>query len=340
LMNFALLLGVALTFLSKNIQSSVATEISASASPEAEASISEGPPLPLGRGSHAAGVIGGQVIVIGGTSWSADRTKKTFHNDSVVFKNGAWQAGPSIDVPLAEGAFADDGRALYLAGGLASATEPRNEVFKISPGSDGELHVEKLSPLPVALSACSAAILGSRLYVVGGNTGSDEYSNQLWSLDIKEPASRWRKEAVLPGVGRGYPALAASGRFLYLLGGLKGGNGAVHERALSDCYLYDPLSNRWKAMGNLPFAGYCWSAERIDDAHLLLAGRADGVIHKEIWKVHLPDLKVEQVGDAVIAATCAPLVQVRVGEWWLIGGEPDSNKHRTSRVTVISLPNW
>jgi N-acetylneuraminic acid mutarotase len=277
-------------------------------------------------------------VVIGGTSWNAEGTQKSFHDDGVIFDGNAWQPGPTIGVALAEGAYASDGQALYLAGGLSQPDKSSDAVFQITMVGAGQSKVEKLSQLPAPISACSAAIFGNRLYVACGTLSPGKYTNQLWSLDISKPGAHWRKQSDLPGAGRGYPALVTCGSLIYLLGGLGDGDKSVHERTLSDAYQYDPATDQWKMLGNLPFGGYCWSAQPVDDSHILLAGRADGTIHNEIWLVHLPDLSTELLGHAVIQATCAPLVNVAPGKWWLIGGEPDSNKHRTDRVTVISLP--
>jgi hypothetical protein len=302
------------------------------------AQISEGPPLPLGRGSHASGMVGGRVVVVGGTSWNRDRTVKSFLNDSIVLENKTWMPGPAIDLALAEGAFADDGHALYLAGGLSQPDRASNLVFRFDGDNPGHLRVQRMTPLPIALSASAAAISGGRLYVACGISTPGKSTNQLWSLDLGKPSARWREQAPLPASGRAYPALVTCGSSIYLLGGLGDGDRSVHDRTLSDAYQYDPAADRWKSLGDLPFRGYCWSADPVDNDHLLVAGRADGVIHDEIWLVHLPDLSTQLLGHAVIQATCAPLVKVGPRTWWLIGGEPDSQKHRTDRVTVITLP--
>ena len=75
--------------------------------------------------------------------------------------------------------------------------------------------------------------------------------------------------------------------------------------------------------------------EPVDSKHVLLAGRANGQIYDGIWLVDLPDLSTRLVGHAFVPTATAPLVHVRSGEWWLIGGEPDSNKNRTPRVAII-----
>jgi Galactose oxidase, central domain len=297
--------------------------------------VNEGPALPSGRGSHAGGFVAGHVIVAGGTAWNQEGTRKSFLDDSLIYTGGAWTPGPKLPAALAEGAFAADDGALYLAGGLSRPDQASDVVCKIT-WQDGQFHTRRLTPLPTVLSAAAAAISNGRLYVACGYAAGKETAD-LWSLDLNADGASWIKLADLPAAPRAYPALAACGGDLYLLGGLKGGTGTVHDRTLADVWHYGIAANQWTQSGTLPLGGYCWSAAPIDAHHLLLAGRADGRIHDEFWRVDLQQISVQLLGKCVIQATCAPLVPVGDHTWWLIGGEPDSNKHRTDRISVISL---
>ena len=87
-------LGVILTLQSNNIIRTVlATAKDASTVVSSKAQINEGPRLPLGRGSHAGGIIDGRIVIVGGTSWNLDRTRKSFLNDSVIFEGKCVAAG-------------------------------------------------------------------------------------------------------------------------------------------------------------------------------------------------------------------------------------------------------
>lgn len=299
------------------------------------AAVAEGPRLPLGRGSHAGGDVGGRVVVAGGTSWNADSTRKSFLSDTIVYQDGQWVAGPSLPAPFAEGGFADDGSSLYLTGGLTAADQSSALVSRIR-AVDGRLQVDSLPALPAPVSGCAAEISGGTLFVACGYRNGQP-TTTLLSLDLSRPDSQWVERLSAPGPGRAYPALVASGPYLYLLGGLRGGDGSVHDRTLRDALRYDPASNQWTAIGQLPVAGYCWSSVPLGQDRVLLVGRADGEIHNEIRILNLQDLSAPIVGRTVIQATCAPLVPAGPGTWWFIGGEPDSQKHRTERVTVISV---
>jgi hypothetical protein len=331
-------LGAILAITSKNIVCEpVVVALDTSTAPP-KATVTEGPRLPLGRGSHAAGNIDGRIIVVGGTSWNETGTKKSFLRDSVIFSGATWQSGPTIRIPLAEGAYAVGDHALYLAGGLESPDQPSAKAFRIALDANGQSQVSELTSLPQPLSACAATVFNGNLYVACGTTMPGKSSTALWSIDLSNPTASWRKRADLPAVGRGYPALVNCGAFIYLLGGLRDEGNSVHERTLSDAYRYDPRADEWKSLGQLPVPGYCWSAQPVDESHILLAGRADGAIHDDVWIISVPTLDAQIVAHVIQKATCAPLVNVGNRTWWLIGGEPDSNKHRTNRISVITLP--
>ena len=332
---FLILLGALVVFTDLTSCRSVgpATRVSNDAS--ASATISEGPALPFGCSSHAGGVIHGRIVIAGGTTWNLERTHKTFLDDTLVYEEGRWTPGPALPAPLAEGAFAADGAVLYLVGGLSSPDQPTNIACKISQ-IDQRLVTEKLPSLPFPTSAGGAAIQDGKLYLACGYLDGKP-SNQFWSLDISTPNGQWTPLASLPGPARAYPAMVASGSDLFLLGGLGGGDATVHDRTFGDAYRYIPASNQWTRLKDLPMAGYCWSACPLNGGRLLLAGRADRQIHNEIWSVDLDTLDFQLLGHAVIQATCAPLVPLNGQTFWLIGGEPDSLKHRTNRVSMISL---
>jgi N-acetylneuraminic acid mutarotase len=295
--------------------------------------VSEGPALPSPRGSHAGGMVNGQAVVAGGTAWSADRKTKSWLADSVVFRDEKWIPGPPLPHPVSEPMFASDGKGLYVVGGRrgGGATEVNDDGFRLIE-ADGKLRWDEMPRLPQGRTAGGGAILDGRLFIACGST-SDGATNRVLSLDFRSSGAAWRERSPLPGPARLYPALVACGRYVYLFGGMRIVPQAGME-VFNDAYRYDPKSDAWERLPDLPARGYCWAASPIDDAHVLLTGRADGRIHDEVWRVSLKDMRVQSAGRLVIRSTCAPLM--RVGDaWWLVGGEPDSNKTRTERVSVI-----
>jgi N-acetylneuraminic acid mutarotase len=106
---------------------------------------------------------------------------------------------------------------------------------------------------------------------------------------------------------------------------------------MRDAYRYNTQRDEWQRLPDLPSPGYAWAGCAVDENHIMLTGRADGKIHKDIWLIDVRDMIVQQIGELVVQATTAPLVRVKEHEFWLIAGEPDSNKNRTNKITKIRL---
>ena len=114
-------------------------------------SVVEGPPLPQGRGGHAAGMVDGRLFVIGGNRWNDDRTEKVWHPDSLILRDGQWQPGPSLTHPLAYPAFCQVGRSVVLAGGSNGKTMIAS-AYLVS-GKGDSIEFKELPPLPSAFDA-------------------------------------------------------------------------------------------------------------------------------------------------------------------------------------------
>lgn len=296
-------------------------------------SVDEAPPLPGGRGGHAAGLVNGMLVVAGGNSWSADRTKKAWHDDTILRRDGRWVSGPSLPHPMAHPAFAPYRSGLIVAGGADGSAEKsmRRTALSVVPAGDS-IRIEPLPDLPVALSAAACGVVGSVAYVVGGEAPSG-LSAAMWSLDLKHPEKGWRERPALPAAGRAFSAVLSDDHSVYVLGGLSEWQPLT---SLPDAFRYDTRSDKWEKLPDLPVKGYAWSAAWVDSRRFLLAGRAAGEIFDDIWLIHAPDMTGDAIGRTVIQTTTAPLVRTGEHEWLLLGGEPDSNKTRTPRVTRIS----
>ncbi len=296
-----------------------------------------GPELPRSRGGNIAGVVEGHVVTVGGTNWSSNRTQKFWLNEPLVLRNGKWQPGPEMPHPLACAMFDHDRTGLYVAGGTdGSKSKTYSQVYRLEK-LDSPNPWQELTPLPEPISSGAGAILDGTFYVACGTSG-DEMNNNLWALNTKKPQSHWKKCASLPGESRSFPAMTACGGYIYLLGGVTSWQPLV---CLSDAYRYDPQKDQWQKLDELPFDGYCWVANPIDDNHLIVTGRADGKqIYRDVYVVDLTDMSVKKVSETIDPAATAPFIEVEENQWWTIGGEPDSNKTRTAKISQICYGFW
>lgn len=296
--------------------------------------ITEGPSLPRGRGGHAAGILNEHVFVVGGTDWSLDHAEKFWLNDSIFLVDNLWQNGPALPHPLAYSMFATDKTGIYLAGG----TDGQNNLKSVYHLANLDGTWDTMTPLPMGVSSGSGTLLNGKLYITCGWTDQG-ISNQMWSLDVTDPQAKWTACQNLPGSKRAFPALIACDKFLYLFGGMSPDPNSNSLGVMQDAYQYNPDKDSWLRLKDMPWLGYAWSGSSIDENHIILAGKADGKIHKDIYLLDVRDMTVQKIGETIIQTTTAPLIKVRPDEFWLIAGEPDSNKNRTNRVTCIKLKN-
>ncbi len=293
--------------------------------------IGQGPPLPRGRGGHAAGILNGRVFVVGGSDWSSDHTQKFWLSDSIYFTDNHWENGPVLPHPLAYSMFAHDSTGIYLAGGMDGANNLRT-VYHLA-NIQGTW--KTLTQLPTAMASGSGALLNGKLYVACGWT-DEGITNKMWSLDLNQSDANWQECQILPGPQRAFPALTACGNYLYLFGGM-GTDSNGSQIIMQDAYKYSPEKNQWTRLKDLPWKGYAWSGAALDSDHIILAGKADGQIYKDIYLIDVMEMNTKKIGKTVIQTTTAPLIKVASNEFWLIAGEPDSNKNRTNIVTSIQF---
>ncbi|MBA3484852.1 MAG: hypothetical protein H0T51_23890 [Pirellulales bacterium] len=303
-----------------------------------QAVVSEGTPLPQGRACHAGGIVGGRVIVAGGSGWSADRTTKLWFSDTLVFDAMAnvWSPGPRLPRPVAEMMFATDGDALYLAGGR-HGDETHAEAYRLL-SREGRVTLETLPPLPHPLNGGAGAVLDGQFFVAGGYNADGAMMDSLWTLNLQKPSAGWRPRAALPSPKRGYPGLVACGGALYLLGGcVVEDEDHPARQVFKDVYRYDVVSDAWSRLQDLPTAGQSWVAGEVDAHQILLTGRGDTNYYDDVWLVDLRDNSVRALGSLVIPSSGSPLVRVAPQQWWFIAGEPNASRSRTPRVSIIEL---
>lgn len=303
---------------------------------EPAARVTEGPRLPLAVAGHFGGLVGGVPVVAGGSSWSGNPKTKSWRRECFLYREEKWVRGPDLPYPLSDAAYAADARGLFAAGGTTGerATDRVLQLVDASPSSQWR----ELASLPQPVEAASGAVAGSTLYVVGGFTGG-RASNRLWALDLDKPGARWRSAAALPAPGRAYSAFVNTGESLLLLGGFVSPPYEQKLAIFADAYCYDPSSDKWLEVKLPGLEGYAWTASLVGHRQIMLTGRVSpvGQIHDDIWILDLDRLSAKSIGRLVTPACCMPAIRMRENVWWLPGGEPDTQRSRTDRTSVIQL---
>ncbi len=218
-------------------------------------------PDPVGFGGMFAGVLDGKLIVGGGSQF---RDKPVWLQGTKVFSDrifvladpaGTWREHRS-HLPEKYGHFASAATAdaIYLAGGIGANGSVATCYALRAQGE--EIVAVRLPDLPKPLGYGAAAVVGERLFVVGGqqNPADKAASVEAWSLPVGRTAAEntgWKREADLPGPGVFVPSAASDGKGLYLFGGMAFDAAGKFSPSKNACR-YDPVRGAWERLPDLP----------------------------------------------------------------------------------------
>jgi N-acetylneuraminic acid mutarotase len=250
------------------------------------------PDLPntVGFAGPFVGVAGKALIVAGGTNfpdappWSGGT--KTWHDAAYVLSSpdAQWRERFKLPRPLAYGVSISTEAGLVCIGGCTE-TENVADVFVLK--WDGEqLTHESMAPLP-APSSCQAGVqIGSKIYLAGGQPGPNPVtgpsSDYFWVLDLNDASPEWKSLPTWPGPERFYAIAGTDGEQFYLFSGIRRIVNSENQPALEylrDAYCFDPSSEKWTRLPDLPNANAAVASPApLVSGNLLLIGRgADGV---------------------------------------------------------------
>lgn len=158
-----------------------------------------------------------------------------------------------LERPLGYGVSGSFCNRLICAGG-SDRENHYADVFSLEY-KDGRLTQKSLPSLPQTLANASGMMVGTHLYVVGGQElpTSTKASNQVWSLNLAQPKTRWVEESALPGPARILCSVGSYEEKLYVFGGVElfEEQGKVKRRYLNDAYVLEPKKG-WRRLADIP----------------------------------------------------------------------------------------
>jgi len=298
--------------------------------------ISEGPAIPISAAGHAGGMVAGDPVVAGGSHWSADKSTKRWLHECFVFRDGKWSPGPSLPHPWSDCAYASFPGGMIIAGGN-DGKNPIDKVLQLN-GSPDHPAWKPLTSLPETIEAASGAIISNTIYVAGGYAGGKP-SSRLWALDLSVPGAAWKSLAPLPAPGRGWAAMVAVDSKLYHFGGFVYPPFTEKVTVFGDAHCYDPSQDKWTRLEGFDMTGYGWTATAVDNQSIMLTGRCPKVSETsdDILLLNLRTLETKKLGTLPGHGCCMPAIPMGEKTWWIPGGEPDTNKSRTAKNSIITL---
>jgi N-acetylneuraminic acid mutarotase len=290
-------------------------------------------PNTAGIAGPFVGVAGEALIVGGGTNFP-DRPPwkngtKTWYDTVYVLPspNADWLQGFKLPRKQAYGVSLSTKDGLLCIGGCDESQNFADVILLRWNGK--ELSHRSLPNLPVPTSCAAGALMGSRVYVAGGQPGPDPLSGpsqaHFWMLDLADERRGWSKLPTWPGPDRFYAVAGTDMKSFYLFSGIRrklDSSGQPALEYLKDAYRFDPEVERWVRLADLPHANAAVAspAPKVDDYLLLLGQGADGV------RIDRPLQDRSEFGTDVLG------YNVVTGKWHEIGTLP------FGRAAVPSAP--
>ncbi len=231
----------------------------------------EGAPAPLPRAGCAAGVVGGHVVIAGGTFWQEGQKHWCAQADAYNPATNRWQALPPLPQPRGDAPTVVVEDVLYILGGGVDGP-PVDTVVRFAGGSWSQ--APDLA-LPSPRRSSAAAVVDDTIFLLGGLAGTwtdfGSATSTVWSA--RPGAGTWSSRRPMPGPARFNAAVGAVGDRVLVAGGCSAADGKVVN--LDDILAYEPRTDQWSTLGQLPqpLRGACGLADA--DRLLVIGGYTD-----------------------------------------------------------------
>jgi non-specific serine/threonine protein kinase len=204
----------------------------------------------LSRTEVGAARIGRSIYVVGGFERSSGRT--TAATERYAIGENRWSRVRGMPIALNHAAAVSWHGRLYVVGGYADPAGLSQEqalLLRYDPRAD---RWKRLADPPSARAALAAAVVGDRLYAVGGVRGGAALGT-LEIYDLRK--DRWTTGPDME-VAREHLAASASGGFVYALAGRAAGEGnfAAAERFNTKTGAWERLRDMAKPRGGIAAA--------------------------------------------------------------------------------------
>src|ERR1019366_1487179 len=203
---------------------------------------SSGAPMPKSVGGSAAGVLNGQIYVIGGTHGTAIVANNQIYNPST----NTWTTGTALPTAIAGASGAVVAGVLYVFGGTGDIQTASNAVWGYNPTTK-KWTAE--ATMPTARWSTAAVVENKIVYVMGGAVDTSHY---VAIVESYNPATNtWTEEASMLG----NKAQPAAGRLGTTLTGftIVAVDGATQPSVFTgNNEGYDATSNTWHTLAADP----------------------------------------------------------------------------------------
>jgi N-acetylneuraminic acid mutarotase len=182
---------------------------------------------------------------------------------------------------------------IYVVGGYVAGSIS-DSVDAYDPASDSWRAVESF---PGPLQHSNAGVIDGKLYVAGWYQTAGTTSTAEQCFEYDPTADAWTEKSPMPaGTGRATGCVAVHGGLFYIFGG------AIDGTSVTDSSRYDPATDTWEVLPDLPEPREHCAAGAIGEVIYVAGGRVDEIVNieadvwafdpaLETWTVKAPLLK-------------------------------------------------
>jgi SSS family solute:Na+ symporter len=248
------------------------------------------PDLPdeLGVAGPFVGVHNDVLIVAGGANFGRPvwESPKQWHDAiHVLVKTDTgyqWKSGGKLSRKIGYGtSVSTNGGVLCIGGNDAETTFQTVFLLAWSPAEE-TIEILDMPDLPTPLAYAQAAIIGSKVYVAGGQTdlGIESATNHLYVIDLSQKELTWQRLQDIPGPNRAFHLTVAQHNgfddCVYVISGRGLVDGKI--KFLTDVWEYNTRTGQFRARSDVPRCVMAGTAVAIGQSHLWVPSGDDGAL--------------------------------------------------------------
>lgn len=239
-----------------------------------------GPELP-GPSHHINAAAHGDTLYIAGVLSDAEFSPSAVTWALTPGRDLTWRTLPAMPAASARGSSAMGalGDQLVVAGGLAGSAVATVSAFDLPTQTWSEL-----PPLPSPIDHGCGAVVGGKLYVIGGRRGT--LTSVTASVHEYTPGAGWRARTAMP-TARGGVACGVVGERIIVVGGE--GNRDNAAGLFANVEAYSPASDTWEILPAMPTPRHGMGAAGADGKlYVPGGGRREGFAATDVFEIFTP----------------------------------------------------
>ena len=211
----------------------------------------------------------------------------------------SWSEGPPLPNPRGSGAAVYSNGKIHFFGGLLPDRVTDVGEHYILDVINRDAGWQQAATMPNPRNHLSAAAVGGKIYAIGGQYGHDNGVQDQSFLDEYDPSTdSWTRKANLPSARSHFePGTMVHNDKIIIVGGRRGGF------FFDDVTQYDPLSNTWTELCELPSNLLAPAAKVFGDQLIVANGGENGTCCPKSSTISIqlePEVKIDNPIDVLV----------------------------------------